>query len=160
MYVCVCVVLCGIVDEFLNVFCVFVYCMSKVEFVFFVSHISHISHILGLSMHPVESTLYFTAALIPSFFLSHPLHFFICKTDLAVGALVGHDGFNAPGGGSHFHYLHHAHFEINYGDKVLARTGAHTNTAIYMREIDHINYGDYGTRTQICMRISKPGCSC
>merc|ERR1712232_566565 len=38
------------------------------------------------------------------------------KLDLIIGAQIGHDGFDAPGGGSYFHQLHHAHFECNYGD--------------------------------------------
>ena len=36
--------------------------------------------------------------------------------DLAIGAQIGHDGFDVPGGGSYFHQMHHAHFECNYGD--------------------------------------------
>ena len=32
---------------------------------------------------------------------------------------AGHDGFDAPGGASYFHQLHHAHFECNYGDAAV-----------------------------------------
>jgi len=70
----------------------------------------------GISMHPVESTLYYTAALVPVFFRAHPLVFLYTKMDLTMGALIGHSGFNAPGGGSYPHYLHHAKYEINYGE--------------------------------------------
>jgi hypothetical protein len=31
------------------------------------------------------------------------------------GVQIGHDGFDAPGGGSYYHQLHHAHYECNYG---------------------------------------------
>ena len=66
-------------------------------------------------MHPVEGALYYTAALIPCFFGAHPVAFAVCKLDLTMGAMVGHDGFGFPGGGGAFHYLHHENFEINYG---------------------------------------------
>lgn len=72
----------------------------------------------GFSMTPVESILYISAALIPLCFRSgcHPWLHLYTKIDLIVGAQIGHDGFDAPGGGSYFHQLHHAYFECNYGD--------------------------------------------
>lgn len=30
---------------------------------------------------------------------------------------MGHDGHDSPGGGSYMHYLHHKHFEVNYGSE-------------------------------------------
>ena len=39
----------------------------------------------GISMHPVESSLYFSAALIPIFFNTHPLVFLVTKVDLSIG---------------------------------------------------------------------------
>jgi len=36
----------------------------------------------GLSMHPVEITLYFTAALLPLFFDHHPLMYYTCMWSL------------------------------------------------------------------------------
>jgi sterol desaturase/sphingolipid hydroxylase (fatty acid hydroxylase superfamily) len=50
----------------------------------------------GISMHPVEGALYYTAALIPVCFGACPLTFWFCKMDLTVGALIGHDGFGFP----------------------------------------------------------------
>ena len=72
----------------------------------------------GFSMTPVESIAYMSAALIPLCFRSgcHPWLHLYTKLDLIIGAQIGHDGFDAPGGGSYFHQLHHAHFECNYGD--------------------------------------------
>jgi sterol desaturase/sphingolipid hydroxylase (fatty acid hydroxylase superfamily) len=35
--------------------------------------------------------------------------------DCAVGAWLGHDGFQWPGSGDYFHHLHHKHFDCNYG---------------------------------------------
>lgn len=72
----------------------------------------------GFSMVPIESVAYISAALIPLFFRHgcHPWIHLYTKMDLIIGAQIGHDGFDAPGGGSYFHQLHHAHFECNYGD--------------------------------------------
>jgi len=72
----------------------------------------------GFSMTPVESIAYMSAALVPLCFRHgcHPWLHLYTKLDLIIGAQIGHDGFDAPGGGSYFHQLHHAHFECNYGD--------------------------------------------
>ena len=74
----------------------------------------------GTNMHPVESTLYYSAALLcfPLGVLFGPLHPCIglgCLIDLGMGAWIGHDGFLFPGGGDYFHSLHHQHFDCNYG---------------------------------------------
>ena len=49
----------------------------------------------------------------------HPWLHLYTKLDLIIGAQIGHDGFDAPGGGSYYHQLHHAHFECNYGDSAF-----------------------------------------
>lgn len=69
----------------------------------------------GTNMHPIESTAYFTAALIPVVFGGHPILFLACIVDCSVGAWLGHDGFQFPGSGDYFHQLHHACFDCNYG---------------------------------------------
>jgi len=69
----------------------------------------------GTNMHPVEATLYYSAALIPVPFGVHPLIPLACIIDCAVGAWLGHDGFQWPGSGDYFHQLHHANFDCNYG---------------------------------------------
>jgi len=66
-------------------------------------------------MHPIESFTYFTAALICVPFGCHPTIFLGCVMDCAVGAWLGHDGFQWPGSGDYFHQLHHMYFECNYG---------------------------------------------
>lgn len=73
----------------------------------------------GLSMHPLEHLLYYTCTLTPFLFSLHPIHFYFNKFHADLSPLPGHDGHNAPAGGSHFHYLHHAHFECNYGTPLL-----------------------------------------
>lgn len=69
----------------------------------------------GTNMHPVESTLYFSAAFICVPFGCHPAIFLGCIVDCAVGAWLGHDGFQWPGSGDFFHQLHHENFNCNYG---------------------------------------------
>jgi hypothetical protein len=75
----------------------------------------------GFSMTPIESIAYISAALIPVLFRHgcHPWIHLYTKLDLIIGAQIGHDGFDAPGGGSYFHQLHHAHYECNYGDAAV-----------------------------------------
>jgi len=77
----------------------------------------------GISMHPIEHILYFSAILIHFIIPSHPLHVFFHFTILSVGAIWGHTGFDALLIGAknkvplgHFdHQLHHRYFECNYG---------------------------------------------
>jgi len=69
----------------------------------------------GLSMHPVEHTLYYTCTLLPLFFVSHPMHFLYVKFHADIAPIGGHDGYGDPGGNADFHWLHHAFFECNYG---------------------------------------------
>jgi len=69
----------------------------------------------GTSMHPIESTLYYSAALVPVAFGLHPVHALAVIVDCGMGAWLGHDGFQWPGAGDYFHLLHHAHFDCNYG---------------------------------------------
>ena len=73
----------------------------------------------GLAMHPVEHLLYYTCTLLPLIFSLHPIHFLFNKLHADVSPLPGHDGFDKPGGGSHFHYLHHAHYNCNYGTPMV-----------------------------------------
>jgi len=69
----------------------------------------------GTNMHPVESTLYYSSCLIAIPFGCHPAIVLGCIIDCAVGAWLGHDGFQWPGSCDYFHLLHHANFDCNYG---------------------------------------------
>jgi len=69
----------------------------------------------GTNMHPVESTLYYTCSLIPVAAGLHPVFALGAIVDAAIGAWLGHDGFQWPGSGDYFHLLHHKHFDCNYG---------------------------------------------
>lgn len=69
----------------------------------------------GTSMHPVEATLYYTAAFIPVMLGLHPIFAVCVIIDCGIGAWLSHDGFQWPGQGDYFHLLHHQHFDGNYG---------------------------------------------
>ena len=73
----------------------------------------------GLSMHPIEHLLYYTCTLLNFFFVLHPIHFLFNKFHADLSPIAGHDGHDQPAGGSLFHYLHHAHFECNYGTPMV-----------------------------------------
>ena len=73
----------------------------------------------GLSMHPIEHLLYYTCTLLNFVFVLHPFHFLYNKFHADLSPIAGHDGHDKPAGGSLFHYLHHAHFECNYGTPMV-----------------------------------------
>jgi len=73
----------------------------------------------GLSMHPLEHFTYFSCTWVPLFIIQHPFHFYFNMWHAMLSPLPGHDGFDQPGGGSYYHYLHHAHFECNYGTPMV-----------------------------------------
>ncbi len=70
----------------------------------------------GISMHPVESALYFSYALLPVFGGAHIAAFLYIKTNLIAAAMLGHSAFEDPGTGSMPHYLHHSLVAVNYAE--------------------------------------------
>lgn len=84
----------------------------------------------GLSMHPLEHLLYFSAIAFHLVVASHPVHVLFTGLHLALAPLPGHSGFERfeLGGdgsaktiatGGYAHYLHHKLFEVNYADGVI-----------------------------------------
>ncbi len=78
----------------------------------------------GLAMHPIEHLLYFSVVLIHWIVPSHPLHFLFNSQHTALTPAPGHSGFEGKifkhlTFGSYFHYLHHRHFECNYGESTI-----------------------------------------
>lgn len=81
----------------------------------------------SLSMHPVEHLLYFSSALIHLVVPSNPILAIYQLHHSGLGAVVGHIGFDrievtqerAVGTHAYAHYLHHKHFEVNYGDGLV-----------------------------------------
>ena len=78
----------------------------------------------SLSMHPVEAFLYHAVALWHLVIPSNPVVALFQLHMAGFGALNGHIGFEKmelPGGTkamdshAYTHYLHHKHFEVNFG---------------------------------------------
>ena len=78
-------------------------------------------------MHPVEQLLYFSSCLIHFVIPSNPIIALYGLHYSGFGAVVGHIGFDkielteTRGLDTHAytHYLHHKHFEVNYGDGLM-----------------------------------------
>jgi sterol desaturase/sphingolipid hydroxylase (fatty acid hydroxylase superfamily) len=85
----------------------------------YVHSLHHKSHnptaFSGTNMHPIEATGYYSASLICLIGTCHPTIALGCIIDCAVGAWLGHDGYQWPGSGDYFHQLHHQHFDCNFG---------------------------------------------
>jgi sterol desaturase/sphingolipid hydroxylase (fatty acid hydroxylase superfamily) len=81
----------------------------------------------SLSMHPVEQLLYFSSSLIHVIIPSNPVLALYQLHYAGFGAVVGHIGFDKIETGkesafdshAYGHYLHHKHFEVNYGDGLV-----------------------------------------
>jgi sterol desaturase/sphingolipid hydroxylase (fatty acid hydroxylase superfamily) len=81
----------------------------------------------GLSMHPLEHVLYFSAVLIHWALPSNPLLVIYNLQYLALGPCQDHCGFakidvNGKAeidAATYVHYLHHRYFEVNYGGGLM-----------------------------------------
>jgi len=81
----------------------------------------------SLAMHPVEHLLYFSSMLYHLVLPSHPLLALYQLHFAGFGAIPGHVGFDKMEVGAsrtidthaYGHYLHHKHFEVNYGDGLI-----------------------------------------
>lgn len=81
----------------------------------------------SLAMHPVEHLLYFSSMLYHLVLPSHPLLALYQLHFAGFGAIPGHVGFDKLELGrerladthAYAHYLHHKHFEVNYGDGLI-----------------------------------------
>eukprot|EP01084_Bolivina_argentea_P168337 291957_1 len=76
----------------------------------------------GLSSNPFDNLLNFGSYFFPiclCIFPQHVYHLFFNKFFAIISILPNHDGFDSPGGASYYHYLHHAHFECNYGSPMV-----------------------------------------
>lgn len=78
----------------------------------------------GLSMHPVETALFFSSVLIHFVVVSHPLHVLFHLQHQGLTAATSHTGFEAfkVGDAKHValgrfhHQIHHRYFDCNYGN--------------------------------------------
>lgn len=72
----------------------------------------------GMSMHPVESTLYISRVLLPLFVAAHPLHFYFSLYNTTLMPVPGHSGHEELLGNT-FHWVHHHAFQHNYGSPAV-----------------------------------------
>jgi len=77
-------------------------------------------------MHPAEHLIYFSTVLLYWVVPSHPIHVMFSLQVAALMSGVGHIGFNeivvkgkVSFPSDYFHYLHHRHFECNYGNTLF-----------------------------------------
>jgi sterol desaturase/sphingolipid hydroxylase (fatty acid hydroxylase superfamily) len=78
----------------------------------------------GLSMHPVEHLVFFSAILIHWLLAAHPVHILFHMQHQALTAATSHTGFegmlvkdkNRLALGTFHHQMHHRYFECNYGN--------------------------------------------
>ena len=78
----------------------------------------------GLSMHPIETVLFFSSVLIHWVIASHPIHILFHMQHQALTAATSHTGFegllvkdeNRLALGRFHHQMHHRYFECNYGN--------------------------------------------
>lgn len=78
----------------------------------------------GLSMHPIETMLFFSSVLIHLVLLSHPLHVLFHLQHQGLTAATSHTGFEAfqvgdkkfVALGRFHHQIHHRYFDCNYGN--------------------------------------------
>ena len=81
----------------------------------------------GLSMHPLEHAIYFSTVVVQWLLALHPVNALFQIQQAAFLPALSHCGFDRVvigenrtlEGGSHFHNLHHKHFECNYGGSLV-----------------------------------------
>jgi sterol desaturase/sphingolipid hydroxylase (fatty acid hydroxylase superfamily) len=80
----------------------------------------------GLAMHPLEHLVYFSGALLLWIVPATPFHAIFFITLVALAPVEGHCGFGKVRFGhaclitdGFYHYLHHKHFRVNFGDSLL-----------------------------------------
>ena len=78
----------------------------------------------GLSMHPVEQLIFFSAVLVHLVVPAHPLHILFHMQHQALTAASSHTGYEdllvrdrrQLSLGTFHHQMHHRYFEVNYGN--------------------------------------------
>ena len=69
----------------------------------------------GISMHPVESALFFTTMPLAALCGCHPIVVLHAKLYNIVVAMIGHESYGDPSTGGHDHWVHHRLVDCNYG---------------------------------------------
>lgn len=106
-------------------------------------------------MHPVESTLYYSACFMAMPFGCHPAILLGIIFDCGIAAWLGHGGFVFPGTGDVFHQIHHLTFDCNYGtpnigfDKFFGTYSATTEGVKYIWQKSNQKVGREGNATAV-----------
>lgn len=72
----------------------------------------------GMSMHPIESTLYISRVLLPLLIPASPLHFYFSLYNTTLMPIPGHSGHEELLGNA-YHWIHHHTFQHNYGSPAV-----------------------------------------
>ena len=73
----------------------------------------------GICMHPIEHMYYFTSIAPSLYFRMTPFAFLWNGIHLIISPAASHSGYEDHCGSDQYHYLHHRHFECNYGTPSL-----------------------------------------
>lgn len=81
----------------------------------------------GISMHPLEHLLYFSAPVLLWVVPSHPVVVLMLLVYSGMSPAASHCGFErvelfgrwSIGAGDYYHHLHHRFFECNYGNRLV-----------------------------------------
>ncbi|MDH4277583.1 MAG: sterol desaturase family protein [Acidimicrobiia bacterium] len=81
----------------------------------------------GISMHPLEHLLYFSAPVLLWVVPSHPVVVLMLLLYSGISPAASHCGFDRVevfgrwsfGAGDYYHHLHHRYFECNYGNRLV-----------------------------------------
>jgi hypothetical protein len=87
----------------------------------------------GISMHPVESALFFSTMPLFALCGCHPVVILHAEMYNIVQAMIGHESYDGPSTGGHYHWLHHQLIDCNYGGPFVP-LDALFNTAISSEE--------------------------
>ena len=79
----------------------------------------------GISMHPIEHVIYFSAFVLFWFIPVHPVLIILLGFIQGISPAISHSGFQEVRLGKHlriasgdpFHQIHHKYYEVNYGNK-------------------------------------------
>ena len=80
----------------------------------------------GISMHPLEHALYFSAPVLLWFMPAHPVVVLMLLLYSGLSPGFSHAGFDRVeigrlsfSSGDYYHHLHHRYFECNYGNRLV-----------------------------------------
>lgn len=81
----------------------------------------------GISMHPLEHLVYFSAPVLLWVVPSHPVVALMLLLYSGISPAMSHSGYEKIvlfgrwklGAGDYFHHLHHRYFEVNYGGRLV-----------------------------------------